>query len=72
MTGLAKTCAICKGQFITRTIKSASWQRYCDECYSSRRLTAYQQKAVDNSNFENRQIVKDIDLIKTQLESMKQ
>lgn len=70
MAGLAKTCSICKGQFMTRTLKSASWQRYCDECYTTKRLTSYQQQAVDSSNFENRQIVKDIELIKTQLESM--
>lgn len=70
MTGLAKTCPICKGQFISRTIKAASWQKYCDKCYTTRRLTSYQQKAVTNSNFENSQIMKDIELIKTQLESM--
>ncbi len=70
MTGIVKTCNICGKGFVTKTIKSASWQRYCDECYTEKRLTSYQQKAVQNSNFENSQMLKDIEMIKTQLESM--
>lgn len=70
MAGIVKHCSICGEDFVTRTIKSASWQRYCDECYTEKRLTSYQQTAVQNANFENSQIEKDIEIIKTQLESM--
>ena len=70
MAGILKHCSICGEDFVTRTIKSASWQRYCDKCFTEKRLTSYQQKAVQNANFENSQIEKDIEMIKTQLESM--
>ena len=70
MSGIVKNCNICGEGFVTRTIKSASWQRYCDDCFTEKRLTSYQQTAVQNSNFENSQMLKDIEMIKTQLESM--
>tara|TARA_B100002019_G_scaffold283386_1_gene289741 strand:+ start:457 stop:870 length:414 start_codon:yes stop_codon:yes gene_type:complete len=70
MSGIVKTCRICKADFVTRTIRAAKWQKYCDDCYTSKRLTSYQQTAVQNANFENSQIEKDIEMIKTQLESM--
>ena len=70
MAGILKHCSICGEDFVTRTIKSASWQRYCDKCFTDKRLTSYQQTAVQNANFENSQIEKDIEMIKTQLESM--
>ena len=69
MSGILKNCNICGEDFVTRTIKSASWQRYCDKCFTDKRLTSYQQTAVQNANFENSQIEKDIEMIKTQLES---
>ncbi len=70
MAGILKNCNICGEDFVTRTIKSASWQRCCDKCFTDKRLTSYQQTAVQNANFENSQIEKDIEMIKTQLESM--
>ena len=70
MAGILKHCSICGEDCVTRTIKSASWQRYCDKCFTDKRLTSYQQTAVQNANFENSQIEKDIEMIKTQLESM--
>ena len=70
MAGILKHCSICGEDFVTRTIKSASWQRYCDKCFTDKRLTSYQQTAVQNADFQNSQIEKDIEMIKTQLESM--
>lgn len=70
MSGILKHCNLCGKDFITRTLKSATWQRYCDECYTTKRLTAYQQKSVTYANNQNSQMLKDIEMIKTQLESM--
>jgi len=35
--GIQKECMMCKGTFVTRTIKSAAWQNYCDGCQITRK-----------------------------------
>ena len=39
MAGIAKECVQCKNTFITRTISSAKWQKYCDTCWAEKRET---------------------------------
>ena len=39
MSGIAKECLQCKETFITRTISSARWQKYCSTCWSERQQT---------------------------------
>ena len=70
MSGILKHCNLCGKDFVTRTLKSASWQRYCDECYTTKKLTAYQQTSVTNANNQNNQMLKDIEMIKTQFKTV--
>jgi len=37
MVGIQKECQMCKITFVTRTIKSASWQSHCEKCQSTRK-----------------------------------
>ena len=37
MGGIQKECQMCRITFVTRTIKSATWQNHCEKCQATRK-----------------------------------
>jgi type I restriction-modification system DNA methylase subunit len=59
--GIQKECSICKNTFVSRTIKSARWERKCPECYGKSKQTTAAEKVQKQHLYNDASMRKDIE-----------